>query len=149
MKKIMRAQLTKQLSVLQAAPQGGWVKLIRQALCMSTRQLAKRLHVSQSRISQIERNEASQVLSLKALNDVAEALGCQLCYSLVPRKDLESMMHEQAEKKAKAYLKTVGYSMALESQGTSTESQKLILEEAIARILEKPHLLWDENKNEN
>lgn len=86
MKKIMRAQLTKQLSILQTAPQGGWVRLIREALCMSTRQLAKRLQVSQSRISQIEKNEASQTLSLKALNEVAEALGCQLCYSLVPKK---------------------------------------------------------------
>lgn len=149
MKKIMRAQLSKQLSILQTAPQGGWVKLIRQALCMSTRQLAKRLHVSQSRISQIERNEASQVLSIKALHDVAEALGCKLCYSLVPKKDLESMLHDQAEKMAKAYLKTVGYTMALESQGTSAESQKLIVEETIARLLEKPHLLWDEDKNEN
>ncbi len=146
MKKIMRAQLTKQLSILQTAPQSGWVKLIRQALCMSTRQLAKRLHVSQSRISQIERNEASQVLSLKALSEAAAALGCQLCYSLVPKKDLESMMQDQAEKKAKSYLQTVGYTMTLESQGTSPESQKLILEETIARILEKPHLLWDENE---
>jgi predicted DNA-binding mobile mystery protein A len=146
MKKIMRAQLTKQLSILQAAPQGGWVKLIREALCMSTRQLAKRLQVSQSRISQIERNEASQTLSLKALNEVAEALGCQLCYSLVPKKDLELIIYDQAEKKAKMYLKTVGYTMALESQGTSLESQKLILEETIARLLEKPHLLWDDDK---
>ena len=146
MKKMMRAQLTKQLSILQAAPQGGWIKLIRQALGMSARQLAERLQVSTSRISQIEKSEASQVLSLKVLHEVAEALGCQLCYSLVPKKDLESIMHDQAEKKAKAHLKTVGYTMALESQETSIESQKLMLEETIARLLEKPHLLWDEDK---
>ena len=143
----MRAQLTKQLSVLQPAPPSGWVKLIRQALCMSTRQLAKRLNVSQSRISQIEKNEASQALSIKALNQVAQALGCQLCYSLVPNKDLESMMNDQAQKKAKSYLKTVGYSMELESQGTSAESQKLIVREAVAHILDKPHVLWDEDAN--
>ncbi len=143
----MRAQLSKQLCTLQAAPPSGWVKLIRQALCMSTRQLAKRLQVSQSRISQIEKNEARQVLSIKALKDVAEALNCHLCYTLVPKKDLESMVHDQAEKKAKAYLKSVEYSMALESQGTTTESKKLIIEETIKRILEKPHLLWNEDEN--
>ncbi len=147
MKKIMRTQLTKQLSMLQAAPRGGWIKLIREALCMSTRQLAKRLHVSQSRVSQIEKNEASQALSLKALNEVAEALNCKLCYTLVPKKDLEFLMQDQAKKKAQTYLKTVGHSMVLESQGISLESQKLILEETVENILKKPHLLWNEDED--
>ncbi len=113
---------------------------------MSTRQLAKRMGVSQSRISQIEKNEAAQSLSIKALHDAAEALGCKLCYTFAPKNDLESMIHNQAEKKAKAYLQSVGYSMALESQATSPESQKPILEDAIDDILKKPHLLWDDDE---
>ncbi len=145
----MRVQLSKQLLMCQAPPKSGWVKLIRQALGMSTRQLAKRLHISQSRVSQIEKNEARQVLSLKALNEIAEAMGCKLCYTLMPKEDLELMVHKQAEKKAISYLKKVGYNMALEAQSTSPESQKLILEEAVAQILAKPHLLWDEDDNEN
>ena len=43
MKKLMHAQLTKQLMLAQAMPRAGWIQLIRQALCMSTRQLAQRL----------------------------------------------------------------------------------------------------------
>ncbi len=146
MKKILRSQLNKQLAVASTVPPTGWIKLIRQALGMSTRQLAKRLRASQSRVVQIEKNEANQTLSLKALQEVAEALNCKLFYTFVPKKDLETLVHEQAEKKASTYLKNVEHSMGLEAQATSATAQQLIFIELVDDILRKPHLLWNEDE---
>jgi predicted DNA-binding mobile mystery protein A len=63
-------------------------------------ELAMRMGVSQSRISQIEASEIDGSLEMRTLQRVAEALNCRLHYVLVPQAPLESMVREQAEFKA-------------------------------------------------
>src|ERR1035441_2089832 len=78
-----------------ASPVRGWIKAIREALGMSTAQLAKRLAVKQPSVVALEQSEAKGTIELATLRRVANALDCTLVYALVPNKPLEAMVRDQ------------------------------------------------------
>jgi predicted DNA-binding mobile mystery protein A len=77
-----------------------WVRTIRDALGMSTVELARRMGVTRSRVSQIERAEIDGTIHLSTLERAAEALNCRVVYFLVPIEPLEQMVWQQAFLKA-------------------------------------------------
>ena len=81
---------------LTTRPSHGWVKAIRQALGMTTSQLAKRLKVAQTRVSELEAAEVHRNITLKTLDRAAEALGCRVVYILVPARPLSETLHDRA-----------------------------------------------------
>ncbi|MBV8446883.1 MAG: mobile mystery protein A, partial [Hyphomicrobiales bacterium] len=87
-------QRLKALSAItrNSLPPRGWIRAIRDALGMTTVQLARRLGVSQPRITELEKSELSGSISLRSLRRAAEALGCQVVYVLVPNKPLEMVL---------------------------------------------------------
>ncbi|MEX2486603.1 MAG: mobile mystery protein A [Nitriliruptoraceae bacterium] len=99
-----------------ASPPHGWIRALRDALGMSTRELASRLGVTSSYISKMERNEASGAITLHTLQRAAAALGCRLEYTLVPERPLEELVMDQARRKAREMLDPVRHTMALEDQ---------------------------------
>ena len=50
----------------------------------------------------LERREADGAITLESLERAADALGCDLVYALIPRRPLEEMLHDQAQKVAQA-----------------------------------------------
>src|SRR5438270_620183 len=78
-------------------PPKGWLRAIRDALGMTTAQLARRLGVSQPRIVELEQSEVSGRVTLHTLQRAAEALGCRLVYVLVPERPLADVVRERAE----------------------------------------------------
>jgi len=66
---------------------------------MTTGDLAQRLAVSQSRVSQLERAEVDGSIRLSLLRKVADALNCRLVYAFVPNESLERMVRDQARRK--------------------------------------------------
>lgn len=77
-----------------------WVRTIRDALGMSTVELARRMGVTRSRVSQIERAEIDGTIHLSTLERAAEALNCRVVCFLVPIEPLEQMVWQQAFLKA-------------------------------------------------
>ena len=73
-----RKNLEKRLAPLRAesivTPPRGWAKAIREALGMTTRQLAKRMGAAPSRVSAIEKAEMTGAITLKTLRETAEAM---------------------------------------------------------------------------
>jgi predicted DNA-binding mobile mystery protein A len=145
-----RHQLDKRLSPLLKAdaftrPPRGWVKAIREALGMTTAQLAKRLGVSQPRVVGIEQAEAKGAITLDSLERAAHALDCQLVYALVPRKPLDALIAERATRLANTQLDSTRHSMALEAQTVDTrdedEQRKRLIRQLIAQAGSE---LWDE-----
>lgn len=125
-------QLDKQLArwrmpAKSPVPRTGWLRAIRHALGMSTSQLARRLGISQPRVLKLEKAEIDGSVTLASLRKAAEALGCEFVYALVPREPLEDMVRKQADRVAKAELRSVSHTMALEKQrtGKAVESQQL------------------------
>lgn len=125
-------------------PGYGWIRAIRDALGMTTAQLAARLDVSQPAVSGIEASEGMETIRLDTLRRVADALGCDLVYALVPRKPLETMVQERARTVAASMLGPVRQTMALEGQTVdpSVVSEDRQLEIAARQI--RPRDLWNE-----
>ncbi len=121
-----------------APPPRGWVRAVRDALGMSTRELAARLGVTSSSVSKLEANEASGAITLRTLQRAAAALGCRLEYSLVPEQPLDDMVMDQARRKARALVDPVSHSMALEDQGVDMDDEI----DELARDLVDRRGLW-------
>src|SRR3974390_577604 len=69
-------------------PPKGWLRAVRDALGMTTKQLGQRLGVSQPRIVELEQSEVNGTVTLNTLQRAAEALGCRLVYALGPDQPL-------------------------------------------------------------
>jgi predicted DNA-binding mobile mystery protein A len=123
-------------------PVYGWIKAIREALGMSSAQLAKRLRIKQPTLSAIEQSELKGTIQLATLRRVAEALDCTLVCALVPNKPLETMVKDQARKVARRRLGAVEHSMALERQQVPRESFESRIDALAEEI--NPRSLWDE-----
>lgn len=105
----------------ESTPQSGWIKAIRGALGLNTRQLADLIGVDHSTILRLEEREAKKKTTLDAIDKVARAMNCKLIYAIVPQEsynDLESIIDERAKGLARKMLLKVGHSMRLENQGT-------------------------------
>lgn len=146
---LARKNLNKRLRFLRdtdlTSPKGGWIRAIRDALGMSSRQLANRLGVSQSRITPLERAEAHGGATLKTLREAAEALDCTFIYAFVPNKPLDQIVENRARSKARGQIRTVSHAMLLENQSMTNEQTREELERMTREILSEPiSRLWDD-----
>jgi predicted DNA-binding mobile mystery protein A len=147
--KLTIMQLDKQLSSIKptlnfARPICGWIKTIRNALGMTSHQFAKRIGISQARVSAIEAGEPEDSLTLKTVKEAAAALNCKFVYFLIPEKKFEEIVNEQAIKFIKSNTKLVAHSMKLENQGISSSDSddftKILVEEILQKNASK---IWD------
>lgn len=150
MKQIIREQYQSKLNQLVdinkiIRPKEGWVRTLRKALGMSSPQLAKRLGVSKSQISQMERMEVEDRITLKQLRRVADSFECDLMYALVPRKPVEKMVRDRAMEKAKKLVDKTDVQMKLEAQQLTNEQLKTQIEMEMDRLVrEMPRNLWED-----
>lgn len=148
-KQIARRQLDATLAKFSEArrvqpPAKGWIRAVREALGMSGKQLAKRLQVSQPRVFKLEQDEPTGALTLKTMQQAAEALDCVFVYALVPRSSLEETVRTQARLVATDRLQRVSHTMLLEAQTLSSEEQQASLDDAVEELMrETPRNLWD------
>ena len=125
-----------------SAPASGWIKAIRQALGMTSGQLAKRLKIAQPTVIEFEQSELRGTIQLSTLKRVAEALDCTVVYALVPKKPLQEAVNERARLVARRRLSSVAHTMLLENQSVPPKELEAQLDE-LARSI-KPRALWDE-----
>ena len=126
-------------------PRQGWVRAIRDALGMSSRQLAARMNISQPAVVQLERSEADGVIQINTLRRAAEALGCDLVYVLVPRRTLDEIVRDRARLLALSEVSNVDRTMRLENQGLTPKQLERRVD-AYAEKLIASGRLWDEQK---
>src|SRR3954452_15557495 len=102
-----------------ARPAGGWVRAVRDALGMSSGDLADRLGVTATAVQKLEASERGGRARLDTLARAADALGCDLVYAFVPRSSLKDIVQRQAHLAADRLLHPVRTTMALEDQAVS------------------------------
>ena len=147
---LARRQLDKRLTPLRetqslARPPRGWIRAIREALGMTTKQLGQRLGVSQPRVIQIEKAEASGSITLDTLERTAQAMDCKLVYGFVPRRALEELIEERAKIRARDMLAATAHSMALEDQSPSEDSEEVLFAQLVRELSEKSGpALWED-----
>ena len=122
-------------------PVRGWIKAVREALGMTTTQLAARLNVKQPSVVAMEQSEAKGTIELATLRRVAQALDCTLVYALVPNRPLESTIRARARAFARRRLGPVEHSMVLEDQKVGATDSEAWLDEIVRE--KNPRLFWD------
>jgi predicted DNA-binding mobile mystery protein A len=137
---LARKHLDRRLTPLRnaedlARPPRGWIKAIREALGMTTTQLALRTGVSQSRIPRIETGEVEGSITLKTLRSVAEGMDCTLVYALVPNQTLDEMLNARAEAIADKQLRRTHQTMKLENQALGPRELKAERQRLIAELI--------------
>jgi len=126
-------------------PARGWIRAIREALGMTTAQMAGRLGVQQPRTIELERAEADGNITVKSLERAAEALGCRLVYALVPEIPLTETVDARASALAEKHLAAVEQTMKLEAQGVTNEAQRnTAYRKMVEELLNHRARLWDE-----
>jgi predicted DNA-binding mobile mystery protein A len=126
-------------------PSHGWIRAIRDALGLTTAQLARRMGVSQPRVIAIEKAEQSRTITLKTLERAAEALDCRVVYVFVPVRPLEETLQNRASAIADKRLSAVNQTMRLENQSVSqSEFQQDLRNKLVRELLEHPARLWDD-----
>ncbi|MDI1347031.1 MAG: mobile mystery protein A [Pseudolabrys sp.] len=127
-------------------PSRGWIRAVRDALGMTTRQLAGRLGMKQPSLVELEKSEAAGTITIKSLERAAEALGCRLVYALVPVKPLTQTLEERAVNAARQKLAAVDQTMRLEDQAVPGQAARKAAERRLVdELLRRPARLWDES----
>ena len=124
-RRVLDARVNKGTPVAKLAkPPRGWIKAIREALGMTTAQLAHRMGISQPRIVDLERSEILGRIKLETLQRAASAMNCQLVYVLLPNEPLETMIQGRARQIAMGHLGSIEHTMRLENQGVEGASAR-------------------------
>jgi predicted DNA-binding mobile mystery protein A len=130
------------LSLITSPPRG-YIREIRNALEMSSYQLAKRMNISRSTASKLEASEVKGTITLKSLQAAANALDCQLVYAIIPNTSFTDVLIKRARKIAEDELMRSGRTMALEAQSTSLSEQARLLDNRTNELLNKGgRALW-------
>jgi predicted DNA-binding mobile mystery protein A len=145
---LARKHLDRRLNPLRktndlARPPRGWIKAIREALGMTTAQLAERMGVSQTRVSRIEKDEVGSAITLRTLRQAAEALDCTLVYALVPNQELEQIVRHRAAALTNERLARTHHTMKLENQALEARDLDAEQKRVFRELLEgDPKRLW-------
>ncbi|MFN0291320.1 mobile mystery protein A [Pedobacter helvus] len=149
-KELQITQLSKKLEEYKelqqsGRPINGWIKAIRTTLGMSLEQLANRLQVSKQNIQGMEKREQEMAITLKSLQDVAQAMDMQLVYALVPKDDsLTALIERKANELALNIVERTSQNMALENQQVNEKQALYAVKKRKEAILqEMPKALWD------
>lgn len=101
----------------QTRPSRGWLRAVREALGMTLEHVGKMSKVTRQRIQKYENAEANDRITLATLHRVADAMGCELVYAIVPKSGtLMDLADKQARDLATKRVLAAEHTMALEDQ---------------------------------
>lgn len=126
-------------------PKEGWLRTLRKSLGMSGAQLARKLGVTRAQVAKSERNELAGVITLNTLQNMVQAMGGRIVYTIVLPNDVEKMVSERARTIARKMIKKANTHMALESQTLNDKTMRFELSRLEQEILkEMPADFWDD-----
>ncbi len=123
-RKIRLEQLATTLDKFTAAKQAtrpvlGWLRAIREALGVTQQEVATAAKVKRQSILGFEKAEASDRITLQNLRRVADAMGCELVYAIVPKSgSIQELAERRARMEAAERVLSVEHTMALEGQAS-------------------------------
>lgn len=128
-----------------STPPEGWIRTLRSALGMSGAQLARRMKVSRSSVAQAEKNEVTGAITLKTLNNMAQAMDCRVVYMIVPETSAGALVKRRARDKAEQIVTATDIHMALESQALGDDKHQFEVERLQRELVsEVPSDLWND-----
>lgn len=126
-------------------PREGWLRTSRKALSMTLEHVAARTGTSRASIAQAEKAELSGAVTLKAMRRMAEAVGCQFVYAVVPGEPVLGVLEARARKQALAELAQAAGQMSFEGQALTEEQTEREVERLVhEKLVHLSPRLWDE-----
>jgi len=126
-------------------PSEGWIRTVRTALGMSGAQLGRRLGVTRASVSNTEKAELNGGVTLKAMQQMAEGMGCRFVYAIVPEKNIEDVVYRRAMEKAREQVKAASVHMALEEQALTSDKLEAEIKRLADEMLNKTSsALWND-----
>ncbi len=112
---------------------------------MTLEQVSNKLNTTPQAVKQIEKREATESITLKALKNAAQAMDMQLVYAIIPKEGtLQSFIDIKAKELAKKIVLRTNQTMKLENQENNQEQIRLAIAETAEEIKrEMPKILWD------
>lgn len=127
-------------------PKQGWIKTLRSALSMSGSALSKRLGGHRSTASYLERSELDGSVTIKKMQQVAEAMDCRFFYAIVPHQEdsIDDLIERQAEQVARRIVEQSSVQMMLEAQQlTDSANEKEVQRLKNELLTQMPRDFWD------
>lgn len=148
--RLILEQVSRNLDSFQQAghtpvPSEGWLRTIRKAINMNLGQLARRLNKKPPSVNDFEKREKEGTITLKSLQEIAQAMDMKFVYAIIPREGtLEEMVDMKAEEKAREIVNRTHTTMALEDQENSKgRLMNAYTEKKNELKNEMPKFLWD------
>ncbi len=101
-RRIARLRLDEEMRPFRAAGKkgkltGGLLRAVREALGVRLNEVSEKTGVRRSTVSDIERREVAQTITMRSLARMADAMGCKVVYGVVPMngKSLEDLAEER------------------------------------------------------
>lgn len=140
-------QLDKKLTTLRPyfhlMPNRGWIFYIRNALSVSTGNLAKLMGIKQPSVVAMEQREVDKTITLETLEKAANAVGCDLFYAFVPKDSFEKFIDSKRKELVNRVINETNLTMSLEEQGLSkkdlSEQKDLLMDDVRLKPLKQ---LW-------
>lgn len=130
-------------------PKEGWLKTVRSALAMSGAALSKRLGGHRTTVAYLERSELEGGITLKKMQEVAEAMHCRFVYAIVPAggkdESIEMIIEQQAETIARGIVEDASVHMMLEAQQLSKNENENEIQRLKKQIVDDmPRDFWED-----
>ncbi|MGH9560333.1 MAG: helix-turn-helix domain-containing protein [Terracidiphilus sp.] len=95
--RLEREQHYFRIAAQRTQPSAQWLRRIRLGLGLKATKIAQELGVNVSVIFRLEKSEEQKSISVRALAKMAQTMGCELVYAIVPRegKTMAEMVEEQ------------------------------------------------------
>jgi transcriptional regulator with XRE-family HTH domain len=118
------------------------IKIIRESLGLTQKQLAYKINSTARSIIRIE--QGKMLPNVATLEKIAEVLNAKLNILFVPQKEINELLNEKAEQKAKQLVGLARGNSALEEQSPSDQAYRREIEKTKKELLDKKRgLLWD------
>ncbi|MBP9753352.1 MAG: hypothetical protein KBD31_06085 [Proteobacteria bacterium] len=124
-------------------PTFGWIRYIRESLCLSAERLGLLLNMKQPSVFGMEENERTKKITLETLDKAANAMGCDLVYAFVPKSTMQSFICDKQKEIGQKIVEKANHTMTLEKQGLEAKAlkqQQKIMQEGLSH--ESLKVLW-------
>jgi predicted DNA-binding mobile mystery protein A len=108
-------------------PELGWIRHTRQSLGLKVKDLAQLTGLSPQTVTETEQREKEGKITLRSLHKMAEAMGCELVYSFVPKNQRKP--RPQLPQQMEAFLNS--------QIGKELESQALQIKDRLEGVAKK------------
>lgn len=124
-------------------PAEGWLVAMCKAIGMSGSEVASRMGLSRNAVYQAERNERDGAITINQMQKLAQSMGGEFVYAIVPKGRVEDLILGQARYLVQARVERASVHMALEKQSLTRAQIKQRIEEVAQELAhDMPAEFW-------